>query len=225
MRISLIGDYQAEVTAHQAIPIALSLAAESLGVKLAYEWVATPKISQEVLASTDAIWCVPYSPYLNAEGVIEAIRFARENEVPWLGTCAGYQHAILEVARNQLGFAEASSVEDQPDAAMPLISALACSLYDEKDLIQLQPNTRVNEIYQQNSIKEAYHCGYGINPDYLSVFESSELIFSGFDAAGEPRILELPQHRFFIGTAFQPERSAFDKIAHPLVRAFLQAAL
>ena len=72
---------------------------------------------------------------------------------------------------------------------------------------------------------EEYNCGFGINPAYLSIFDRGDMKFTGFDMSGDPRILEIISHRFFIGTAFQPERSAFSENAHPLVVAFLDSVL
>lgn len=223
MIISLIGDYDAEVVAHQAIPLALELAANQAGLNIKYEWIRSTQVDTEALLKADAIWCVPLSPYENPDKVLAAIKVARENDIPWLGTCAGYQHAVLEYARNVLDY-QAESIEDNPDASMPLITAMVCRLSGESDSINIESNTRVAEIYHQSRVDEEYNCGFGINSDYLQIFAESEMRFSGFDDAGDPRILEIPAHRFFIGTAFQPERSAFKEISHPLIIALLKAA-
>src|SRR5204862_344720 len=83
---------------------------------------------EERLSPFDAIWCVPNSPYASMEGALCAIRFARESGRPFLGTCGGFQHTIIEYARNVLGFHEADHAESNPAAALPLISRLACFL-------------------------------------------------------------------------------------------------
>ena len=224
MIISLIGDYNDQVDAHQAIPRALDLASNVLELEVKYEWIRTTQVNTDNIAEADAIWCVPFSPYENPGAVIDAIRSARENDIPFLGTCAGYQHAALEFARNVLGYDNAASSEDEPDTSMPLISAMICRLSAESGLINLQDGTRIAEIYSQFRINEEYNCGFGVNREYLPIFEESDLRFSGFDDDGDPRVLEIPEHRFFIGTAFQPERSAFAGRSHPLIMALLEAA-
>ena len=221
MKIALIGDYDQSVTAHQAIPQALKLAADSLSITVVPTWIRSSEVEPSQLPDFAALWCVPFSPYENPEAVIDAIRFARESDTPFLGTCAGFQHAVLEYARNVLGIETADSI---PRTPTPVISVLACKLYDESDSIGIEPDSRVGRIYQAERIDEEYHCGFGVNPEYSNIFDDSELRFSGRDDAGEARILELPEHRFFVGTAFQPERSAFRKIVHPLISAYLAAA-
>ena len=224
MKIALIGDYDQSITAHQAIPQALELAADSLSLAVVPTWIRSSEVESARLPEFDALWCVPFSPYENPDAVIDAIRFARESDTPFLGTCAGFQHAVLEYARNVLGLETAGSIEDYPGTSMPVISALTCRLYDESDAINVDPHSRVGRIYPTERIDEEYHCGFGVNPEYSNIFDNSELRFCGRDDAGEARILELPGHRFFVGTAFQPERSAFEKIVHPLISAYLVAA-
>lgn len=224
MRVSLIGDFNPEVVAHQAIPKAIELAADELELDVEHEWIRTTQVDPQQLVDADAIWCVPLSPYENPDNVLAAIRIAREHDIPFLGTCAGYQHAALEYARNVLGYQNAGSIEDSPDTSMPLIAALTCGLSGESDAINMAGDTQISAIYQQQRIVEEYNCGFGVNRDYLSIFEDSDMRFSGFDDGGDPRILEIPTQRFFIGTAFQPERSAFKAMVHPLVSAFLRAS-
>jgi CTP synthase (UTP-ammonia lyase) len=130
-RVGLVGDYNPEVKAHVAIPKALALASAAEGSAVEADWVETRSLdgpAGERLARFDALWCVPASPYANAEGALGAIRFARERGVPFLGTCGGFQHAAIEYARNVLGRAEADHAETSPGAAVPLIAPLACAL-------------------------------------------------------------------------------------------------
>jgi len=107
---------------------------------------------------------------------------------------------------------------------MPLISSLACKLYDECARIKLTENSKIAEIYGEHTISEEYYCGYGVNLEYLHIFDGTEMYFSGFDEDGDPRSLEITTNQFFIGTAFQPERSAFSGKSHPLICAYLSAA-
>ncbi len=225
--IGLIGDFNPEVKAHQAIPQAIALAAESLGCRAEASWLATRQCksaSEDMLASYDALWCVPGSPYENMEGALRAIQVAREYGVPFLGTCAGFHHALIEYARNVLGLAEADHTESNPDATLPLIAPLACSLVEQEGTIFFRPGSRIAAIYGTPGTVEQYHCSFGLNPRYQSVLEQGGIQITGVDSNGEARSIELLMHPFFIGTLFQPERSAFRGVVHPLIKAFIQAA-
>src|SRR5262245_5535839 len=101
VRIALIGDYNPAVKAHQGIPRALTLAAEASGGSCAWDWVHTSTLLKDPsaqLAGFEGLWCVPASPYANTDGAVAAIRFARVTKRPFLGTCGGFQHALLEYA-------------------------------------------------------------------------------------------------------------------------------
>lgn len=129
VHVALVGDYDPAVTAYQAIPRALALAAERLGVDVEPHWLPTDAVDvDDPLGDADAVWCVPASPYRSTDGALSVIRAARETGRPFLGTCAGFQHAILEYARSVLGWADAEHAETAPDAARPLITPLACAL-------------------------------------------------------------------------------------------------
>ena len=223
MKLALIGDRNESVVAHQAIPLAIQLASDEIGVKVNFEWVDTASIQSLDLTQFNAFWCVPASPYKSKEGALQVIKYAREDNIPFLGTCGGYQHAVLEYAKNVLGYSEADTTEENQETSMPLISSLSCKLYGESGSILLKDNSQIANIYQSNEVAEEYQCGYGVNREYLSIFKDSDLLFSGFDADGDPRVIELVGHSFFIGTAFQPERSAFNHQSHPLISAFLRS--
>ncbi|HEX8685488.1 MAG TPA: CTP synthase [Pyrinomonadaceae bacterium] len=226
-RVGLIGDYDPEVRAHVAIPLALALASREEGRAAEAEWVATSSLGDfpyEWLARFDALWCVPASPYANMEGALGAIRFARERRVPFLGTCGGFQHAVIEYARNVLGHAEAEHAETSPEAAMPLVAPLACALVGARGRVRFAAGSRVRRSYGAEQAVEEYNCSYGFNPRYLSLLESGGMRVTGADDEGGVRAVELPGHPFFVATLFQPERSAFGGRAHPLVRAFVRAA-
>ena len=225
INILLVGDYDQAVVAHQAIPRAIDLAAQTLVTEVEQTWIRTAELNPQMMPEFDALWCVPFSPYENPEMVIAAIRFVRENDIPFLGTCAGYQHAVIEYARNVLGFESAASLEDDPDTLMPVIAPLACKLYDQAEAINIEHDSRAGDIYQTEKVMEEYHCGFGVNLDFVNIFGNSNLRFSGHDDNGDPRICEITAHRFFIGTAFQPERSALKQTVHPMITAFLMAAL
>lgn len=224
MKLALIGDYDESVVAHQAIPLAIQLATDEIDLKVSFEWVDTASIQSVDLTQFNAFWCVPASPYKNKKSALQVIKYARENNIPFLGTCGGYQHAVLEYARNVLEYEEADTTEESPETSMPLILSLTCKLYGESGSIQFMENSQIANIYQSNKTTEEYQCGYGVNREYISIFDGSDLLFSGFDADGDLRAIELVGHPFFIGTAFQPERSAFNHQSHPLITAFLRSA-
>ena len=226
--IALIGDYDMRKPAHVAIPQAIALAAEPLGCQIQLDWIPTVVLADgwvERLAPYDALWCVPGSPYASMQGALNAIRFGRQERRPFLGTCGGCQHALIEYARNVLGLSQADHAESNSGALLPLISPLACSLEEASAEIQLHPGSRVHAIYGQDTIIEAYNCRYGLNPQLHHLFEGTTLHITGTDANGEARVVELVDHPFFIGTLFQPERSAFAQRVHPLLTAYLQAVI
>jgi CTP synthase (UTP-ammonia lyase) len=226
LRIALIGDYNESITAHRAISIALPQAADILHVKLEAEWLATPTITDEsALGMYDAFWCTPGSPYKHMEGALLAIRHARENAKPFLGTCGGFQHAVIEYARNVLGWEDAQHAEESPDASLQVIAPLACSLVEVAQPIRFVRGSRIATIYDENEAVEEYHCRYGMNPKLAADLTAGRMIATAHDANGEVRAIELEGHRFFVATLFQPERGALAGARVPLVEALIAAAL
>jgi CTP synthase (UTP-ammonia lyase) len=226
-RIALVGDYSPAVTAHVAIPKALALSARQTGRRVETAWIATEGLGRRAgteLESFDAIWCVPASPYASMEGALAAIRFARESRRPFLGTCGGFQHAVLEYARNVLGHCGAAHAEVDPDAEMPWIVPLSCSMVEKYGEIVFLPGTRIRAIYAVERATEMYHCSYGFNPQYAQLFASGKMLVSAVNARDEPQAIELTSDPFFIATAFQPERSGLNGASHPLIAEFVRAA-
>lgn len=220
MRIALIGDYNPDVTAHRAIPKALALADGDTHP----EWLATEAALHADLEAYDAFWCVPASPYRSMEGALRVIRFARESGRPYLGTCGGCQHAVLEFARNVLHISAAGHRECDPSTREPVITNLACALIEAEETLQTVSGTRLREIYGSDEIRETYRCSYGINPGYLSRLVEGGLRVGVLGPEGEARAFELPAHPFFFATLFQPERSALRGERHPLIGEFVAAA-
>jgi len=224
--IGLVGDCDAGVTAHQAIPRALALAASALGAPLESRWLPTETIDGDaLLAPFDALWCVPASPYRSMAGALRAIRFARQRPLPFLGTCGGFQHAVVEYARNVLGWADAEHAETAPDAARPVIAPLACSLVEITNKVRLLPGSRIAAAYGATEATEGYHCRYGLNEAFRETLVSGALRVTAEDEAGDIRALELEGHPFFVATLFQPERAALTGRLPPLVAAFVRAAV
>lgn len=224
LHIGLVGDRNDAVTAHRAIPLALRRAADEICVAVEMVWLPTETIvDTEALAAFDALWCVPASPYRSFDGALTAIRFARERAAPFLGTCGGFQHAVVEYARHVLGWADAEHAETAPESARPVISALACALVETRGAVHLEPGSRIAGAYGRASIQEGYHCRYGLNPSFEAALTRGPLRASARDDVGGVRAVELDTHTFFVATLFQPERTALDGVTPPLVRAFVAA--
>ena len=226
-RIALVGDYDPSVTAHQAIPIAIELAARHHGRNVDGEWIHTSKISdpEKMFAGYDGVWCVPASPYANTQGALDAIRAARERGIPFLGTCGGFQHAVLEYARNVQGWTDADHAELNPNAVAPLIALLKCSLVEKEAEIRLAEGSLILRSYGCQRIVEGYRCSYGVNPEYTDRLFDGALRPTAWDKDGEVRAAELVGHPFFVGTLFQPERKALKGELPPLVRDFVAAVI
>lgn len=223
-RIGLIGDHAPEVTAHRAIPAALALAGRALRIEVEPAWLGTDTIEDgRALAAFDGLWCVPASPYRSALGALRAIRFARETGTPFLGTCGGFQHALLEYAQDVLGWSDAGHAEERPDGPRLVVAPLACSLVEVTDSIRLRAGSRIARAYGAEEAREGYHCRYGLNPAFREALLSGPLQVTAEDGAGDVRAVELRDHPFFVATLFQPERAALEGHVPPLVRAFLEA--
>ena len=249
IRIALIGDYDPAVTAHQAIPGAVSLAAD--GADVTPEWVGTDQVLSKDLREYQAIWCVPASPYRSMEGALAAIRYARESGTPYLGTCAGFQHAVLEFARDVLHMKAAGHEESDPQSTDLVVSRLTCSLVEASETLHLPPGSRMREIYGRDQITESYRCNFGLNAKYMDALLAGGLRVAATSSDGDVRAVELtdqgnappwpkegqngapqvrrvdprfPTHPFFFATLFQPERSSLKGLRHPLIAAFVAAA-
>lgn len=228
LNIGVVGDRDDSITAHRALPIALDLAAQAEGVAMGHEWIATDAIDNaRRLASFDALWCVPGSPYRSVDGALLAIRYARQNGVPFLGTCGGFQHAVVEYARHVLGWHDADHAETADDQARRLvISPLECSLFEASETLTAVTASRLARAYGTPSFNEGYRCRFGLNPDFLDALTAGPLTVSATGPGGEARALELPsgEHPFYLLTLFQPERAALQGQLPPLVRALIAAA-
>lgn len=229
--IALVGDYSREVTAHRAIPLALELAraATPAAAALTWPWIATRDLREASrdLAAFSAVWLVPASPYENMAGALAAVRFARETGRPFLGTCGGFQHALIEFARHIAGLATADHAETNHTGDTLVVTPLACSLVEKTGDLRLTPGSHLHSAYGRATAHEGYHCNYGLNPAHRDLLERAGLRFTAFDPAGDVRAAELPvaAHPFFVGTLFQPERAALRGEIPPLVRAFVEATV
>lgn len=223
MRIALVGDRNESVGAHRAIPMALALAGEKIGAAVEGVWRGTDAIDEGDLARFDGIWCVPASPYASMDGALRAIRLARTRPLPFLGTCGGFQHALIEWARGELGLAAADHEETNPGAEMPLVGRLACPLVGVKGIVRYVPGTRLAAAMGALESEERFHCRFGANPRYRGLLDESRgLRVAATGPEGEVRGIEIAAHPFFVATLFQPELAALDSRLHPLVLSFAE---
>ncbi|MCU1386860.1 MAG: synthase [Ilumatobacteraceae bacterium] len=224
-RLALVGDRSSTVRAHERIPtIVAALGGGVDGAPLEpidTYWLHSTSIDEETdLAGFDGIWVIPGSPYEHTAGVLHAVTTARERGIPFLGTCGGFQHMLLEFARNVAGLTAVEHGETDPHAEELLLVALECSLLGEEADITVAPGTRAAAIMGAGDRTERYFCRFGLNDAYLPALEAHGLVVSGRDPNGEARIAELPTHPFFLGTLFQPELASDSTWVHPILRAF-----
>ncbi len=177
------------------------------------------------------------------EGKIQAVRFARENGVPYLGICLGMQLAIIEYARHVAGLEGAHSTEFNRATPHPVI-ALITEWQDQKGTVEsrteashlggtmrlgaqevrISHGSRAHAIYGADSIRERHRHRYEFNNNYLQKMMNAGLRFSGFSRDGLVEIIELPQHPFFVASQFHPEFRSTPRDGHPLFTGFIKAA-
>jgi CTP synthase (UTP-ammonia lyase) len=202
------------------------MAVDRLHADVSWEWLHSRSIGVDIAASLDpfaAVWCVPGSPYENTGAVIGAIRFARETRRPFLGTCGGFQHALLEYAESAWGIKDPAHAETNSNADNPVIAPLMCALVEVKGALHFTPGSRLAKIYGSEIASEEYHCSFGLNPLYADRLQTGAMKIAARDDEGSVRAIELEGHHFFIGTLFQPERAALRDQLPPLVKAFVAA--
>ena len=117
-------------------------------------WLDTLACEQAGFEGFHALWCVPGSPYHSMDGALRAIRFARENHLPFLGTCGGFQHALIEYARNVRGWTYADHAETNVNASLLLIERLACSLAEGQGQVRFSDGSRIQQIYGTEEASE-----------------------------------------------------------------------
>jgi len=221
--IALVGDRSEAVVAHRAIPLALERCSRESGIAVRYEWVPSEQSTPARISAFDGIWCVPGSPYKSMRDVLLAIRHTRENGVPFLGTCGGFQHAVLEYARNVLGWIDATHAETDPGGVRNVIAPLECGLLDGEGVVRFRPDTKLALAYGALETKAEYLCRYAVNPEFRGALLQGPLQETAVDEQDDLRAIELRGHPFFVATLFQPERAALRGRAVPIVDAFVRA--
>jgi len=222
-KLALVGDRSPTVRAHGRIPLLIDALRRRDGLVLDPYWIHSTEADD--LTGFDGIWVVPGSPYTDREKVIDAVGTARANGIPFLGTCGGFQHAILHLARELANIPDADHAE-YPGAENHVIVPLECSLVGHEGVIRYTPGTLIAEIAGVDQRLERYHCSYGIAPRFVEELERAGVIFGAHDEDGAPRALELADRdAFFLGTLFQPELAGDGTRAHPVIRAFAEAVV
>jgi CTP synthase (UTP-ammonia lyase) len=221
-RIGIIGDFNAGNPTHVATNSGLQHASVVLGVPVDVAWLPTDQ--PHAFGQFQGFVCSPGSPYKSMEGALSGIRYARENGIPFVGTCGGFQHLVIEYARNVMGFTDATHAESDPYASCLFITPLSCSLVGKTMEVAIKPGSKAAHAWQSTRSMEKFYCNFGLNPEYQEQLEKSGLEITGTDQNNESRIAELASHPFFLGTLFVPQASSEPRNPHPLILEFCRAA-
>jgi CTP synthase (UTP-ammonia lyase) len=236
--IGILGDYDPKSPTLPAVEKSLQHCSEMLNQPVEAEWIATPSMlapdSQKKLESFDGLWAAPGSPYKSFDGMLKGIEFARRRDWPFLGTCGGFQYALIECIRNVLGIKDADSAENNSGSKNIVIYPVACAVPDRKNNapklsgpipeIRLRPGSYLQSYYSQDTVVEEFFCNFEVNPEYEWAAMEAGFPVVARGPQGEIRAIESPTHRFYIATLFQPQLSSKPGQPHPLVLAFVQAA-
>ncbi|MET1123844.1 MAG: glutamine hydrolyzing CTP synthase [Archaeoglobaceae archaeon] len=237
--IAIVGKYVEVRDAYISIREALKHAGVAVGCKVRYVWVDSEELEsfESCEFDVDGVLVPGGFGRRGAEGKIRAIEYARENNVPFLGICFGFQLAVVEFARNVVGLKDANSSEIA-ETQHPVIDLLP----EQKDVKQLggtmrlgeeevivKPGTLAHALYGAEKIYERHRHRYEVNPEYVPLLEEGGLVFSGYSVSkfGTLRmeIAELPNHRFFFATQFHPEFKSRPLSPSPPFVGFVRAAL
>lgn len=219
--IVALGDRDLQHLTHREINAALALFPAATGAR----WVATDSSEARELGAATGVWLLPGTPYRDAGAVFAAIRHCLDTGLPFLGTCGGFQHALVELARSRAGIAHAAHEESEPAATAPVVSRLACSLYGEMRTVTPRPGTRFSEVCGTEPFEGFHFCGYGLDPAYVEPLERAGVVVGATAPDAGIEAIELPDHPFFLATAFQPQVGA-SETGHlsPLLEAFVAAS-
>ena len=238
VKIALVGKYVALHDAYLSVAEALTHAGIANGVKVDVRWVDSETVTEEnaagLLAGCAGVLVPGGFGSRGVEGKISAIRYARENKVPFLGICLGMQMAVVELARNKAGLAGAHSSELDPRTPYPVIDLMP----DQAQVTEkggtmrlgscpcvLAEGSRALAAYGQKHIDERHRHRYEFNNDYREALAGAGMTISGLSPDGRlVEAVELEDHPWFVGVQFHPELKSRPNRAHPLFREFIAAA-
>ncbi|MEZ5065496.1 MAG: CTP synthase [bacterium] len=239
VRIAICGKYVALEDAYKSVSESLLIAGVEHGVRVDIRWVDSESLTADVveraLGDVDGILVPGGFGSRGIEGKIAAVRYARENRVPYFGICLGLQVAAMEIARNVAKLPHAGSSEFDPDCADPVIDLLP----EQKRIVdkgatmrlgayecELAPGTRAADAYGVSRVLERHRHRYEFNKTYEPAFERAGVKFSGrWPEKGLVEILELADHPWFVGCQFHPEFRSRPGRPHPLFAGFVGAAV
>ncbi len=240
VNIVLIGKYTKLKDTYISIREALLHAGAFLHVKPKLIWVESTDLEsdegklKEVMDNADGVIVLPGFGSRGTEGKIKAIKYVRENNIPFLGICFGFQLAVVEYARNVLSLKEANSTEINPSTPDPVITLLD----DQQRAIQvggtmrlgsqkiiLKEGSLAKKIYGTTTINERHRHRYEVNPKYVDVLQKAGLVISGMSESGLVEFIELPNRKFFIATQAHPEFKSRPMSPSPIYVSFLKASM
>jgi CTP synthase len=239
VRIAVVGKYVNLPDAYLSVIEALKHGGYHHEARVDIRWVASDELVsgdlEEILGDADGILVPGGFGVRGVEGKVDAIRFARERGVPFLGICLGLQCAVIEFARDVCGLDDANSSEFEPANPHPVIDLLP----EQKDVIDMggtmrlgaqpchvEPDTLAFEAYREPVVYERHRHRYEVNPEYHQVLREHGMAFSGLSPDSRlVEIIELPDHPFFIAGQFHPELKSRPTRPHPLYREFVGAAV
>jgi CTP synthase len=239
VRIAVVGKYVNLRDAYLSVTEALNHGGFSQGADVRIEWIASDDLgggaTEEALGDVDAILIPGGFGVRGVEGKVDAVRYARERGIPFLGICLGLQVAVIEFARNVCGLPDANSSEFVPateDAVIDLlpeqknVTDLGATMRLGAQACYLEPGTLAARCYGQEVVEERHRHRWEVNPAYLDVLRQRGMVISGSSQKGRlAEIVELTDHPFFIAGQFHPELRSRPTRPHPLFRGFVGAAL
>ena len=189
--IAALGDRDLEYVTHREIDAAMRLVPDGIDLR----WVATDSREARRIDSFDGLWALPGTPYRDDDAVYTAIRFAREQGMPVLGTCGGFQYMAVEFARNAAGIGAAAHAETDPDGEAIVVAALSCSLVGEERTVTAVPGTRLAAMCGTEPFTGFHWCSYGLAGGVAERLSAAGLVMNssaqdagrrGLRAAGAP---------------------------------------
>lgn len=238
VRIALVGKYVQLHDAYLSVAEALTHAGFENGAKVEIDWVDSEELTPEsapcALQGADGILVPGGFGGRGIEGKIAAAKYARENDVPYLGICLGMQTAVIEFARDVLNIPDADSSEFSPAGAHSVIDIMPDQLGVKMGgtmrlgayPCKVREGTKLFAAYGEALISERHRHRFEFNNDYRAAFEGAGMVLSGTSPDGRlVEAVEIPRNRFFVGVQFHPEFKSRPNAAHPLFREFVRAAL